>query len=71
VGEGQIPVTVPLSFAISGGGISCGRNEGQSVTSEYKSPFKYSGKIKKVTLDFGGEPFFDAKAELRKLLTTV
>ena len=71
VGEGQIPVTVPLGFSLTGGGISCGRNEGQSVTSEYKSPFSFTGKIKQVTLDVGGEPWFDAKAELRKLLATV
>lgn len=71
VGEGQIPVTVPLGFSITGGGISCGRNEGQSVTSEYRSPFSFTGKIKQVTLDLGGEPSFDAKAELRRILATV
>src|SRR5205085_36655 len=31
VGEGEIPVTVPVIYALTGGGLTCGRSEGTRV----------------------------------------
>ena len=71
VGEGQIPVTVPITFSLIGEGLCCGRDDGASVTSEYRSPFKFTGKIKRVVVKVGGEPKFDPQAELKRILATV
>jgi hypothetical protein len=71
VGEGQIPLTVPITFSLVGEGLCCGRDDGEAVTGEYKSPFKFTGKIKRTLVTVGGEPTFDAQAELRKILATV
>jgi arylsulfatase A-like enzyme len=57
------PVTTP--FAFNPGVLSCGANPGSPVTSDYPSPFKFTGTLLKVTIDVSGDLIQDPEAELR------
>lgn len=64
VGEGDIPVTCPITYGV-GKGLLVGRNEGEPVTEEYEPPFEFTGTIKRVVVDASGEPFHNAELEAR------
>jgi arylsulfatase len=49
-GEGKLPKTVPLKFAL-GEGVDVGMDTGSAVDFTYKLPFAFTGKIEKVTLE--------------------
>ena len=63
VGAGAAPVTVP--FVLNPGGLACGANPGSPVTPDYPSPFKFTGQIRKVTIDVSGDLIQDPEAELK------
>ena len=44
VGQGDIPLTMPLSLGL-GGGIVCGADTGSPVWDKYKPPFKFTGTL--------------------------
>ena len=50
VGTGPIARTVPLTFGLSEG-LTAGRDPSTPVSERYASPFSFSGKLKKVTLE--------------------
>jgi len=50
VGEGKLPKTVPLQFAL-GEGVDLGTDTGSAVDFTYKLPFAFTGKIEKVTVE--------------------
>ena len=64
VGEGDVPVTMPLSIGLAGG-IVCGADTGSPVWDKYKPPFKFTGTIHNVTVDLSGELIKDHEAEAR------
>jgi len=64
VGQGDIPVTVPLALGI-GAGLSVGRNPGSSVSRLYAPPFAFTGRIFKVTADVSGTMIQDTEEEQR------
>ena len=66
VGDAEIPVTTPIVF--NPGGLTCGSNPGLPVTSEYASPFKFTGTIYSVTVDVSGDLIKDTEAELRVVM---
>jgi arylsulfatase len=66
VGNADIPTTTPIVF--NPGGLTCGANPGLSVTPEYASPFKFTGKIYGVTVDVSGDLIRDSEAELRLVM---
>ncbi len=63
VGVAEIPVTTP--FMINPGALACGANPGSPVSSDYTSPFAFTGTIDHVTVDVSGELIKDDEAELR------
>ncbi len=63
VGEGDIPVTMPLSLGLAGG-VSCGADPGAPVTPDYKPPFPFTGRIYSATVDVSGELIKDPEREL-------
>jgi len=67
VGQSDIPRTNPLSIGLLNA-INCGAGVGAPVTPNYKSPFPFTGKIHKVTVDVGGELIKDEESKLRRLL---
>jgi arylsulfatase len=50
VAEGRLERTVPMKFSI-GEGLDIGMDVGSPVDFTYKLPFKFTGKIEKVTID--------------------
>jgi arylsulfatase len=64
VGAVQIPHSVPIMFGTEG--LSCGYDTGDRVApDEYSDEFKFTGTIKRVTLDLSGDLIPDAEADLR------
>ncbi len=62
-GEVEIPTTTPGQYAVAGEGLTCGYDAGQSVTRDYKAPFQFTGKIRRLTADVSGELIPDRKAQ--------
>ncbi|MGB3999686.1 MAG: arylsulfatase [Desulfomonilia bacterium] len=67
VGQADIPVTIPQNISL-GGGITCGADPGSTVTPDYQSPNRFTGKILKVKVDVSGEHIKDRDAELRTIM---
>jgi arylsulfatase len=63
VGQAEFPVTVPIMF--SPGGLSCGANPGAPILAAYRSPFRFTGVLRSVTVDLSGELILDSAAEMR------
>jgi arylsulfatase len=57
---------VPIAFGIEG--LSCGYDFGEAVTHQYKAPFRFTGKIRKVVTDMSGELIVDDEAKVRLLM---
>jgi arylsulfatase len=56
VGEGNIPVTVPMLYSLSGDGLSCGRDTLSAVSLDYMgSEFPFTGTIYRVVVDLGND----------------
>jgi arylsulfatase len=65
VGEGDIPVTIPLLIGL-GGGLICGRSSASPITDAYQPPFAFTGVLEEVRLEIGREALVrDEEAELR------
>ncbi|MFA7468502.1 MAG: hypothetical protein WCY82_09585, partial [Desulfotomaculaceae bacterium] len=54
VGQEDIPVTTPIILGLTGG-LTAGADPGSPVTPDYKSPFKFTGRIYSVTVDVSEE----------------
>ena len=67
VGNGELPVTIPLSMGLASG-VSVGADAGAPVTDEYAPPFAFAGKIEKVVYDISGKRIVDHEAEIRMAL---
>jgi arylsulfatase len=67
VGEGKLPVTVPIALGLASG-VSVGADAGAPVTDEYEPPFAFTGTIEKVVYDVSGEHVADHEAEIRMAL---
>ena len=66
-GHLDLPVTIPLDIGITDG-LTCGRDDGSTVTDAYKAPFAFTGKLEQVAVDVSGELLADHDAELRTML---
>jgi uncharacterized membrane protein len=67
VGQADIAVTIPIRLTM-GGGIVVGADPGAPVTTEYRSPFEFTGRIHKVDVDVSGELITDPEAEMRIMM---
>jgi arylsulfatase len=67
VGEGQLPVTIPLTLGLASG-ISVGSDAGAPVTDEYAPPFAFTGTIDRIVYDLSGESVVDHESEIRVAL---
>ncbi|MDP2316520.1 MAG: arylsulfatase [Pseudomonadota bacterium] len=65
VGEGDLPVTIPLDIGITEG-LVCGRDPGSTVTDRYVGPFTFTGALEQVVVDVSGAVLEDKDAELRR-----
>jgi arylsulfatase len=67
VGEGDLPVTIPLSLGLAAG-VAVGADPGSPALPDYKPPFAYGGRIKRVLVDVSGTPIDDMKEQMRQIL---
>jgi arylsulfatase len=67
VGEGNLPVTIPLSLGLAAG-VAVGADPGSPALPDYKPPFAYGGKIKRVLVDVTGTPIADQEEKMREIL---
>jgi arylsulfatase len=65
VGQGDIPLTNPLSIGLLST-VICGVDPGAPVTPKYKSRFPFTGIIYGVSVDVSGELIRDHEAEVRR-----
>jgi arylsulfatase len=63
-GQANLPVTIPLDIGITEG-LTCGRDEGSAVTSDYDAPFPFTGELEQVTIDVSGALIEDKSSEMR------
>jgi arylsulfatase len=68
VGTKEVPVTIPITLGITSG-LTCGSAPASPITPDYKPPFKFTGKIFKVTVDVSGKLYEDKEAEMRMIMT--
>jgi arylsulfatase A-like enzyme len=66
-GQGDLPVTIPIDIGITDG-LSCGRDEGSAVTTDYQAPFAFTGKLEKIVVDVSGELIEDKGAQMRSVM---
>jgi arylsulfatase len=69
IGEGEIPHTVPHVIETSGEGLCCGYDSGLPVTTDYRAPFRFTGRIAQVVVEIDAGPPGDPEAQLRAVLT--
>jgi len=67
VAEGDLPVTIPLDIGITDG-LTCGRDDGSTVTTDYQAPFTFTGTLEKIVVDVSGELIEDKAAEMRSVM---
>jgi arylsulfatase A-like enzyme len=67
VGQGDIPLTMPLSLGL-GGGFVCGADSGSPVWNKYKPPFVFTGTLYSATVDVSGELIKDDEAAMRAVM---
>jgi arylsulfatase len=67
VGQGEIPVTIPIVIGLSGR-FSIGEAPSAPVTHDYQGAFKFKGKIYSVTVDVSGEFIEDSNAKMRNVM---
>jgi arylsulfatase len=67
VGEGQIPVTIPLQLGL-GAGLAVGADPGSPALPDYQPPFPFSGTVHKALVDVSGELLEDKEAMIRMYL---
>ena len=67
VGQGDLPLTMPLGLGL-GGGIMCGADGGGAVIPDYKPPFRFTGTLYSVTVDVSGDLVKDHEAEMRVVM---
>ena len=58
VGQGDLPVTIPLSLGLSAS-VCVGSDAGAPVVTDYKPPFAFTGTVKKALVDVTGEAVED------------
>jgi arylsulfatase len=67
VGQGNVPLTMPLAIGLAGGFV-CGADSGSPVWDKYAPPFKFTGKLHSVTVEVEGEHVKDDAHALKMAL---
>ncbi|HEY2429922.1 MAG TPA: hypothetical protein VGI06_13380, partial [Acidimicrobiales bacterium] len=69
VGSGDIPRVTPARYSITGGGITCGWEQGPPVGEGYRAPFPFSGRIEEVVIEIDGDAFRDPQGEFDAIMS--
>jgi arylsulfatase len=65
--QGDLSVTIPLQIGLTEG-LTVGRDEGSTVTSDYQGPFPFTGTLEAVAVDVSGELIVDTEAEMKAIM---
>jgi arylsulfatase len=69
VGDGLIDRITPVRHSITGGGVTCGWEQGPAVAPGYTAPFPFTGTLRKVVVDVTGAPYRDLAAEFEAIMS--
>ena len=69
VAEGEIPQLTPARYSITGGGITCGWEQGPAVGDDYTAPFRFTGLLHRVVVDVDGHAHRDPEAEFEAIMS--
>jgi arylsulfatase len=64
VGEGEIPRVPIARYNLTGGGLTCGWEQGPAVGPGYQAPFWFTGQLYHAVIRVGREPAHDLRAGL-------
>jgi hypothetical protein len=67
VGQVEMAVTTPLAFGLVGA-LAVGADVGSPVTSDYKAPFPFTGKLYTVKVDVSGELIKDDEMTMKRIM---
>ncbi|MBM4266652.1 MAG: arylsulfatase [Deltaproteobacteria bacterium] len=70
VGTGSVPRFTPVRFSITDAGLTCGEDAGSAVTRRYRAPFRFTGKLDRVTVHVAGPGVVDPDALVESKLRT-
>jgi arylsulfatase len=70
VGEAEIPRFTPTRFSLTGAGLTCGRGNELAVSDDYRGPFPFTGRLRRVVIEVAGPPFRDPEGEARVAIAT-
>jgi arylsulfatase len=63
VGRGDIAEVVRFTYSLFGDYFCCGFDDGTPVSTDYESPFRFTGTVHEVVVDVSGEPYRDVAME--------
>ena len=69
VAEGPIERTAYSRYNITGGGLTCGWEQGPPVGDGYEAPFRFTGELHHAVITVEGEPFRDPQAEFDSIMS--
>jgi arylsulfatase len=69
VASGEIPQLTPVRWSITGGGLTCGWEQGPPVGDDYEAPFEFTGRLRRVVVDASGPVHRDLEAELAAIMS--
>jgi arylsulfatase len=69
VGEAEIPHQTPVRYSITGGGITCGWEQGPAVGDDYVAPFRFTGGLRRVVVEVIGTAHRDPEAEFEAIMS--
>ena len=69
VGSGPIEHVTPVRYSLTGGGITCGWEQGPAVGIGYEAPFRFTHVLERVVVDVRGVGHRDPEAELESILS--
>jgi arylsulfatase len=68
VGEGDIPRVTPVRYTITGGGLTCGWEQGPAIGDGYRAPFRFSGGLARVVVTVDGAPHEDPEGQFAAIM---
>jgi arylsulfatase len=69
VGQGEIGRITPVRYSITGGGITCGWEQGPPVGDDYATPFRFTGVLRRVVVDVDGAAHRDPAGEFEAIMS--
>ena len=67
--EGIIAKTAFSRYSITGGGLTCGWEQGPAVGEDYEAPFPFAGTLHQVEISVNGDAWRDPEAEFEAIMS--